>query len=72
MSLKECKSWIEFKFTTNRNYISDIRSILEKSAVMWHNSLTVKNKRGLEGIQKCAVSIIMGQNYTTYKNGLKH
>ena len=55
------------KFTTNRNdlrniYISYIRSILEKSAVVWHSSLTVKNKRDLERIQKCAVLVIMGKN----------
>ena len=64
------------KFTTNRNdlrniYISYIRSILEKSAVVWHSSLTVKNKRDLEQIQKCAVLVIMGKNYKNYKNGQK-
>ena len=64
------------KFTTNRNdlrsiYISYIRSILEKSAVVWHSSLTVKNRKDLERIQKCAVLVIMGKNYTNYKNGLK-
>ena len=64
------------QFTTNRNdlrniYISYIRSILEKSAVVWHSSLTAKNRKDLERIQKCAVSVIMGKNYTTYKEGLK-
>ena len=64
------------QFTTNRNdlrniYISYIRSILEKSAVVWHSSLTAKNRKDLERIQKCAVSVIMGKNYTTYREGLK-
>ena len=54
------------KFTSNRNdlrsiYISYIRSILEKSAVVWHSSLTEKNKKDLERIQKCAVFLIMGK-----------
>ena len=39
--------------------------------VFWHSSLTVKNKRDLEQIQKCAVLVIMGKNYKNYKNGLK-
>ena len=64
------------KFTSNRNdlrsiYISYIRSILEKSAVVWHSSLTEKNRRDLERIQKCAVYLIMGKNYITYQEGLK-
>ena len=64
------------KFTTNRNdlrsiYISYIRSILEKSAVVWHSSLTEKNRRDLERIQRCAVFLIMGKNYINYKEGLK-
>ena len=38
---------------------------------MWHSSLTGKNKKDLERVQKCAVSVIMGKNYTNYKEGLK-
>ena len=41
----------------------------EEARTMAH-SLTVKNKRDLERIQKCAVFVIMGKNYTNYKNGL--
>jgi hypothetical protein len=63
-------------FTSNRNdlkdiYLTFIRSILEQSAVVWHSSLSVKNKMDLERIQKAAVRVIMGKNYNSYKNGLK-
>jgi hypothetical protein len=36
-------------------YLTFIRSVLEQSAVVWHSSLTKKNRQG----------------YSTYKNGLK-
>ena len=47
-----------------------IRSILEQSVVVWHSSLTSKNRRDLERVQKVAVKVILGNNYTSYKNGL--
>ena len=52
-------------------YLIFIRSILEQSAVVWHSSLTMKNRRDLERVQKSAVRVIMGQNYKSYKHGLK-
>ena len=52
-------------------YLTFIRSVLEQSAVVWHSSLTQKNIKDLERVQKVAVRIIMGKNYTTYKKGLK-
>ena len=51
-------------------YLTFIRSVLEQSAVVWHSSLTQKNRQDLERVQKAAVRVIMGRNYTTYKNGL--
>ena len=47
-------------FTKNRSdlrsiYLTFIRSILEQSAVVWHSSLTKKNRRDLERVQRCAV-----------------
>ena len=62
-------------FTTNRQdlkriYLSYIRSILDQSAVVWHSSLSQKNKRDLERVQKVAVRIIVGKNYTNYKENL--
>ena len=41
-------------------YLTFIRSVLEQSAVVWHSSLTNKNKRDLERIQKAAVKVIFG------------
>ena len=48
-----------------------IRSILEQSAVVWHSSLTKKNRRDLERVQKSAVIVIMGEKFQNYKHGLK-
>ena len=36
-----------------------IRSKIEQSAVVWHSSLTKKNKRDLERVQKSALKIIL-------------
>ena len=63
-------------FTNNRQELKDIyltfvRSILEQSAVVWHSSLSVRNKTDLERIQKAAVRVIIGNEYSTYRNGLK-
>ena len=52
-------------------YITFVRSVLEQSAVVWHSSLTVKNRVDLERIQKAAVRVIMNKDYTTYNMGLK-
>ena len=52
-------------------YLTFIRSVLEQSAVVWHSSLTKKNRQELERVQKAAIRVIMGKSYSTYKNGLK-
>ena len=49
-----------------------IRSILEKSAVVWHSSLTKKNRPTLERVQKAAVRVILRDKYTNYTQGLKY
>ena len=64
-------------FTNNRQELKDIyltfvRSIVEQSAVVWHSSLSVRNRKDLERIQKAAVRVIMGKDYSTYSNGLKY
>ena len=63
-------------FTSDKNdlkniYLTFIRSVLEQSAVVWHSSLTQKNRQDLERVQKAAVRVTMANNYSTYKNGLK-
>ena len=50
--------------------MSFIRSKLEQSAVVWHSSLTEKNKENLERVQKSAVKIILKNNYTNYDEAL--
>ena len=52
-------------------YLTFIRSILEQSAVVWHSSLTKKNRRDLERVQKSAVRVIMSDKYQNYMHGLK-
>ena len=59
-------------FTSSRNekkeiYISYIRSLLEQSCVVWHSSLTQENSNDLERVQKSAVKIISGNNYSNYE-----
>ena len=63
-------------FTSSKKDLKDIyqtfkRSVLEQSAVVWHSSLTNKNRSELERVQKGAVRVIMGQNHKTYTNSLK-
>ena len=63
------------KFTTNKQdlkriYISQVRSKLGQSAVVWHSSLTQKCKRKLERVQKSALRVIMGPRYTNYSDAL--
>ena len=50
-------------------YLTFIRSILEKSAVVWHSSLTKNNRLALERVQKAAVKVILGRIYNSYNNG---
>ena len=64
------------KFTNSKEdlkaiYLTYIRSIIEQSSVVWHSSLTKRNINDLERVQKAAAKVIMGKNYTTYKNALQ-
>jgi len=52
-------------------YIQYVRSILEQSCVVWHSSITVENSLDIELVQRCAVRIILGKNYTTYEESLQ-
>ena len=52
-------------------YLTFIRSVLEQSSVVWHSSLSVKNRKDLERVQKSAVRVILGPRYSNYKQGLK-
>ena len=52
-------------------YIKQVRSILEFSAVVWHSGLTKDNSAQIERVQKSALAIILGQNYTSYQSALQ-
>ena len=63
-------------FTKNKKdlkdiYLTFVRSILEQSAVVWHSSLTSKNRVDIERVQKAVVRVIMGNSYKTYRQSLK-
>ena len=63
------------RFTSNirdlkQIYISQIRSKLEQSAVVWHSSLTQKNENDLERIQKAALKVILKERYQNYSDAL--
>ena len=65
------------KFTNNirdlkQIYMLQIRSKLDQSAVVWHSSLSNKNRNDLERVQKSTVTwCILGGNYCGYENALK-
>ena len=64
------------KFTSNINdlkrvYLTYILNLLDQSAVIWHSSLSKKNERDLERIQKVAVKMILGKSYLNYNDGLQ-
>ena len=52
-------------------YVLYVRSILEQSSVVWHNSLTQENSDDLERVQKSAVRIILGKSYDSYEEALE-
>ena len=52
-------------------YLTYFRSVVVQSAVVWHSSLNLKNRRDLERVQKAAVRVILKQKYTNYKEGIK-
>ena len=62
-------------FTSKRNdlkdiYLTFIRSIVEQSAVVWHSSLSSRNAKDIERVQKAAVRVIMGKSYKNYNQSL--
>ena len=51
-------------------YKTFVRSVVEKSCVVWHSSLTQKNIGDLERVQRAAVKIITNGKYS-YREGLQ-
>ena len=52
-------------------YMMFIRSKLDSSSVVWHNSLTEKDQNSLERVQKAAVKVILKNNYENYEKALE-
>ena len=51
-------------------YIKQIRCLLEYAVTVWQPSLTAEDSLKIERVQKCALAIILGQNYKSYKSAL--
>ena len=52
-------------------YTLYIRSLTEQSSVVWHSSITKGEQKDIERIQKIALRIILGQDYSSYADSLK-
>ena len=51
-------------------YILYIRPVLEQSAVVWHSSIIRGEQMDIERVQKCALRIILKENYLSYQSAL--
>ena len=49
-------------------YIKQVRSVLELAVPVWHSSLTVADKLSIERVQKAALQIVLGKDYTSYSS----
>ena len=52
-------------------YTLFIRSMLEYSCVVWHSSITEEENRSIERVQKTALRIILGEDYSDYSSALE-
>ena len=48
-------------------YVKEIRSLAEQGVVVWNSGITKYLANELEKIQKVAMKIILGVNYTSYE-----
>ena len=51
-------------------YTKQVRCLLEYSVPVWQGGLTAAEKTDLERVQKCAVRIILGYQYSSYTTAL--
>ena len=47
-------------------YIKQVRSVLELAVPVWEPALTIHEVKQIERIQKCALAIILGDQYNNY------
>ena len=52
-------------------YIKQVRSILELAVPAWHPGLTLADSLDIERVQKAALHVLLGDNYSTYSSALK-
>ena len=52
-------------------YEKQIRSVLELAVPVWHGAISQTENKNIERIQKCALHIILGDKYISYKFALK-
>ena len=52
-------------------YIKQVRSVLELAVPVWQPGLTQLETQQIERVQKCAMHIILGENYTDYYDALE-
>ena len=53
-------------------YTKQIRSLVEFAAPVWHSNLTGEDRLKIESVQKSALSIILGEQYYSYRSALNH
>ena len=51
-------------------YTKQVRSILEFGVPVWHPGITASDSNTIERVQKCALNIILGENYNNYEDSL--
>ena len=52
-------------------YIKQIRSVLELAVPAWHGAITQEERVDIERIQKSAAHIILGEEYSSYREALE-
>ena len=52
-------------------YCKQVRSLLELAVPAWHGGINKDDQMDIERIQKSACHIILGEDYTSYRNALK-
>ena len=52
-------------------YVKQIRSVLELAVPAWHSSLILADKLSIERVQKAALQVIFGLNYSSYSSALE-
>ena len=52
-------------------YCKQIRCVLELAVVVWTPGLTKAERNQIERVQKCALHVILGQNYESYNQATR-